>query len=385
MTKKLISHNRLGLGWASFWNAPEEKFSDVFNPKDNAFGVARLVLASLVILTHSFYLGGYGAEWVGRFSRGQESIGGLAVKGFFVLSGLLITRSFMGSRSLKDFAWSRFLRIMPGFWVSLVVVAFFFAPLTMYILNGSIDGFHVFAQNGPIDYIKHNFFLDMRQYDILAITSSLPWKNAFNGSLWTLIYEALAYVMVGVIGFFGVIKDKSKIVLTLGIGLYMLFMVRVSNPAAIKSIFPWMYDIQLVSLLLFFTMGAIFYLYRDSIVYKNKYVILSAIVLVVAARNGFYGLVSPVLYPYFVLYVACRFPYFKNIDRKADYSYGIYIYAFPVQQLLSALGFNKHHYIVYSVVTLLITIPFAVLSYHVVEKPALKLKKKHKPAEARKE
>jgi len=218
----------------------------------------------------------------------------------------------------------------------------------------------------------------MRQYDVLAITGTLPWKNAFNGSLWTLIYEALAYVLVGAAGFFGLIKDKSKIMLTFAIGLYLLFLLRTASPMTTKAIFPQFYDFQLVSLLLFFAVGSMFYLYRDSIIYKNKFLVLSVLILIIAARNGFYGVVSPFLYAYVLLFIACKFPYFKNIDRKADYSYGIYIYAFPVQQFLSAQGFNSQNYFVYSFAALAITLPLAIFSYHVVEKPALKLKKRHK-------
>jgi peptidoglycan/LPS O-acetylase OafA/YrhL len=357
-----------------FWGGQDLTISAAFDPKDNAFGIMRVVLASLVILTHSFFLGDYGVDWMVRFSRGQESIGGLAVKGFFVLSGFLITRSFIGSKTVRQYISGRILRIMPGFWVSLLVVAFLFAPLTMFVITGSINGFYLSAENGPLDYIRNNFLLDMRQYDILAITSSLPWKNAFNGSLWTLIYEAWAYVIIGLLGFFGLLKDKSKIILLLTGGLFLMYIMRLGSPETVRLIFPALYDIQLVSLLLFFMVGSVFYLHRDLFAFSNRYVILSSLVLVVAARRGFYGVASPVLYSYIIMYLACRLPYFKNIDRKADYSYGIYIYAFPVQQLLSALKFNSNHYIIYSIVSLMVTLPFAVLSYHIVEKPALRLK-----------
>ena len=88
----------------------------------NAYGLIRFLLASLVIVDHAFPLGGFGPDPFWRFTRNQESLGGLAVAGFFVVSGFLIARSAMAT-DLVGFLWRRVLRIFPAFWLVLVVSA----------------------------------------------------------------------------------------------------------------------------------------------------------------------------------------------------------------------------------------------------------------------
>src|SRR5690606_6733938 len=90
---------------------------------DNAFGVLRLFFATLVIFSHAFPLSGFGKDGLFLLSGGKESIGGVAVIGFFIISGYLITKS--GSRNdVLQFLWRRALRIFPAFWVALIVGAF---------------------------------------------------------------------------------------------------------------------------------------------------------------------------------------------------------------------------------------------------------------------
>jgi len=94
---------------------------------DNAFGVLRLVLATSVIFSHAFYLGGWDYDPTIDWTKGQESIGGLAVIGFFVISGYLITKSGMRIDILQ-FMWHRSLRIFPAFWAVLIVTATVVGP-----------------------------------------------------------------------------------------------------------------------------------------------------------------------------------------------------------------------------------------------------------------
>src|SRR5690242_14199417 len=86
-----------------------------FDPKNNSIGFLRFFLASLVIVYHSYVLGGYGEEWLLRHTGGQTNSGGVAVLGFFALSGFLVTASFVRGKSVFRFLWHRILRIMPGF------------------------------------------------------------------------------------------------------------------------------------------------------------------------------------------------------------------------------------------------------------------------------
>src|SRR3954469_23431807 len=86
-------------------------FADAFDPRRNAFAFLRMALALLVIISHSFALGGFGIDPLGRITDGAHDLGEIAVAIFFLLSGFLITRSSLGAANVGRFLWHRFLRI----------------------------------------------------------------------------------------------------------------------------------------------------------------------------------------------------------------------------------------------------------------------------------
>lgn len=372
MKKNTILHKSVAVivGW---WNAKPAIFEKAFDRKHNAIGFMRTAFALLVIVGHSYHLGGFGPDLLARFSKGQMAFGTVAVFGFFMLSGFLITASFVYSSSVWRYLWNRFLRIMPAFWVALVVVAFVFAPAMYFIQKGTLEGFLLMNAGGPIRYIINNFGLDIHQYNISSLTSNIPWPNAFNGSLWTLIYEAKGYLLIAFFGVFGLFKRRSKIVLVSTLMLFALYALDQAVPGASARLFPLFGDPQLLPLMIYFFAGSTWYLFRDQLSLNNKYVVLAAILYVLSLRFGFYAAVGPITFTYIIFYLATHFP-IKSFDKYADFSYGIYIYAFPVQQLLAQLGVNKYGIVVYILTTTLLTLPLAVASYYLVEKPALRLK-----------
>ena len=359
---------------AKFWDKKSEIFSSCFDPRNNSIGFMRTAFALLVIVNHTFPLGGYGHDPLFRFGQDQETLGGIAVKGFFILSGYLIAASYVRSHTTPRYFWHRFLRIMPAFWAALIVVAFFFAPLMYYLQKDTISGFTIHGLMSPLQYVWHNAYLYMNQYEISNLTANLPWPHAFNGSLWTLYYEVLAYVVIGFVGVFGLIKDRSKLVLGSVAVLYGLYILSQAVPGSIQKVAPFLADPQMLPLMLFFFSGTLWYLFRDKVVHSNKLAVFAIIILILALRYHFYALVSPILYTYLVFYFATALP-FKGFDRKAAFSYGINIYAFPVQQLLAQLSLNTlGGPVLFATISALITLPFAVASFYLVEKPALKLK-----------
>jgi len=356
-----------------WWSQEPATFSVVFDRKHNAIGFMRTAFALLVIVGHSFHLGGFGQDTLVRFSHGDLAFGTLAVLGFFVLSGFLITASFVYASSVWRYLWNRFLRIMPAFWVALIAVAFGFAPLSFFLQNGTLNGFLITNAGGPLDYIVKNIGLNIGQYDVSGLTSAVPWPNAFNGSLWTLIYEVTGYILIAAFGVFGVFKKHSKVVLGTTIAMFGLYVMDRAVPGSAGNIIPYFKDMQLLPLMLFFFAGSTWYLYQDKIPMSNKYFVLATILYILSLRFGFYALVGPLTFVYVIFYLAAKFP-IKSFDRHADFSYGIYIYAFPVQQLLSQLGVQSMGVWVYSIIAALLTLPLAVASYYLIERPALKLK-----------
>ena len=121
----------------------------------NSLGILRLVLATLVIFSHAFPLGGWGTDPGLGWSKGQESIGGFAVVGFFAISGYLIAKSGANA-DIAQFMWRRMLRIFPAFWLVLLVAAGIVGPIAWMLEGNSLRGYLSFTAGGPVSYLLAN-------------------------------------------------------------------------------------------------------------------------------------------------------------------------------------------------------------------------------------
>ena len=364
----------INLNISRWWNAQPKKFSDAYNPRSNAFGFLRLCLASLVIVSHAYPLGGkYGTEILSKLSHGQENLGSVAVIGFFILSGFLIAGSYDHLKSMPRFLWHRFLRIMPGFWVSLAVVAVGFGSIFYYHYHHSLSGFLNLAADGPISFIINNFFLVIRQFEISNLSAQLIYPGAFNGSLWTLAYEFFCYLIIGTLGTVGILKKKRYLTLVLFISVYALYSFNIAAPDAAAGLIRPLKSLEFLKLITAFLAGAAVYVFQDRLKLSSRIFLLSILTLLVAIYFGGLLILEVPLLTYILMYLAAYLP-IRSFDRKIDLSYGVYIYAFPVQQTFSLFGLNNLNIAVYCVLALAATLPLAFLSYVAIERPAMKLK-----------
>ena len=153
--------------------------ADTFKGRENGVGFLRFCLAMSVVVSHTRVLGFGGPDLLGGTFRNQQALGGLAVAGFFVLSGMLITRSARRTNFFR-YAWHRCLRIFPGLWVCLAVTAFVVAPLLAVRQNGSLQGFWNGASRpgGPVHYVSANMWSGVQQYGIRdLLVQSTPWAG----------------------------------------------------------------------------------------------------------------------------------------------------------------------------------------------------------------
>ncbi len=374
------SGNRVSDSTATDFGRDGRTLGDALRGHSNSLGFIRLVLASLVIVDHAFPLGGFGVEPVGRWTIGQTSLGGIAVAGFFVISGYLITKSGLASDILQ-FLWRRFLRIFPAYWMVLLVTALVIAPLVWWADGQALLAYFRSDPAGPVTYLKANWTLRIGTYgiyDLLATTT--PYGRAlggsyFNGSLWTLTYEWMCYLLVGIALVFGVLRRARIIVPILTVLLAIAQIIQLLAPKEVGRIAPFLWDPELIFLLLAFSVGACLALYSNMIPFDDRLGVFAGIVLALSLRFGGYATVGLAAGAYFVLYLAVRLPApFRRVGAKNDYSYGVYIYGFLVQQLLAYMGVTQWGYVPYVLVSLVITFGFAWLSWHGVEKHAMALK-----------
>jgi peptidoglycan/LPS O-acetylase OafA/YrhL len=347
----------------------------VFDPNANALGSLRLVFAVLVLVSHTFPLGGFnhGTEPSWAWTKGQQDIGGFAVAGFFVLSGFLVTRSFVSSSTSVRYLWKRVLRIFPGYWACLVATVVLFGPLAFLHEHGTLHGYLDGYPDSPLRYLTGNAWLWIHQYPIDNLLGKNPLPHAFDGSLWTLIYEFKCYLAVMVLGIFGILQRGKWIVLCMAAFLWFSNIEAFYHPAWIKSVIPAFSDVELPFLTSMFALGVVIYLFRDRIVISRAWALVAAITFFVSLRFGWFNVVGEPAFAYLCFWVAVR-PRLPKLDRYGDFSYGMYVYAYLVQQMATMYGVNRWGFVPYLLICFAASMLCAVASWFLVERTFLRLK-----------
>jgi len=336
--------------------------------RSNSIAFLRLALASAVIYGHSWVLGGWKVDPGNRATIGQ-----LAVDGFFFLSGMLILKSYMRCASPGRYLWHRLLRIFPGFWVCLIVTAFVFAPIVALIEHASLH-----APDSPQRYVLVNALLNMHQWSIAGLLARNPLPLRFDMSLWSLWPEFLCYLAVALFGILGVF-NRSRWFLY---GLFILLYLVSATNATGEIVMLGVHRIPLLGLALnysipqtfeYFTVGALVCLYRERIPLNPFAFALAALIVPIVSVTPWFNLVEPFAWSYVLLWLAYKLP-LRNVDHIGDFSYGTYIYAFPVQQMLFLLGLNRFGFVPYLLLSVVVTAPLAALSWFLVERPSMAMK-----------
>lgn len=329
----------------------------------NGLNLVRLVLAYSVLVAHGWPLAGKGE---GPALHG-ETIGGWAVFGFFAISGYLVTGSRLGN-SLGDYLSRRIARILPGYLVCLVVTAFVFAPINYGWFYGSADGF-LLTKTGPLSYIWSDIALRMNVYDVAQTPLGVPYSGAWDGSLYTLYYEFLCYLIIAALVCFAWFRRRSW-------AIAVLFAASVALQAKIKTVLPYVGDNVdfglLTKLLPFFLAGALLRLLRDRIVLSWPMAVVAALgaVALAVAIPDWGGQLGAPLVAYVLLWLGAVLP-IPELIRRNDISYGVYIYAFPVQQLCAMTSLEQSSLLLYDLVAAVATLPLAIASWVLIERPAM--------------
>jgi len=338
-----------------------------------------------VIFSHSFTLGGFGIDALEALTKGRHTIGLAAVGMFFVLSGFLITRSAASGASVLRFLWHRFLRIFPGYWVCLIVCGCVFAPYFAYVEHGTLLQVFAAPRTSPQAYIFHNAglfhlngfsilgVLNIFPQTIAGLLSRNPYPFQINGSLWSLPFEFLCYLCVAALALFGVIRRARWIVGALFVVLWTIHSYSYLWPKSLSHAFSYAGIMLLVPLCMYFSAGSLCFLYREKILCSSWAFGACLAVLVASVPLGWFGVIAPIFMSYAFLWLAFNLP-FSRFDAKGDYSYGTYIYAFPVQQALALTGVQEDGWIAYFAWSLVVTAALAFLSYRLVEAPCLRWK-----------
>lgn len=349
------------------------KLSELIDSHDNNFNLIRLIAALVVLIAHSFTLVTGNREFEPVISRFGKSIGSVAVDFFFVASGLLITASLFRRPNMVDYAVSRALRIFPA-----LVAANLFCLLILGPIFTQIDLKSYFSSLETFKFlVKNTALLFGLQYQLPGVFVENPFSYAVNGSLWTLPHELRMYILIAVIFCCaGAIAKNKKIA-------FMAVFVPMATASALilcllskYSGYAYLHGLKWPWLMFLFFSGSSIYLYREKIELSHAITAILLIALLFSVVNRIsFGVVYSLVIPYVVIYLAyVPGGYIRKYNAFGDYSYGLYIYAFPIQQSLISIFPNIG---IYGMIFwgFLITLIFAILSWNYVEKPLLSKKK----------
>ncbi|MGH6648072.1 acyltransferase family protein [Aquabacterium sp.] len=340
------------------------KLSALAHGKDNNFNLIRISAALAVLVTHSFVLvtGDPAIEPMRKLIG--MSIGDIAVDIFFIASGFLVSASLFKRGNLVEFFISRILRIFPALWVMLALTCFgmaaFFTTLPLADFYRAHDTWAYLAKCGTL--------LGGVLFNLPGVFEENPYPNTVNGSLWSMPFEVRMYVGLAFIWLATKLvagtneKNLRRVVVTVFIAAAALLAYKHHQESTGK----------LAKLLFMFSCGSAFFVLRDSISMNWRNFSLLSIALILSSMHKpafFYMYCASIGYIlFFLAYVPGGF--IRHYNQIGDYSYGLYIYAFPIQQSIAALvpGISIGAMIFTSGV---VTLVLAMLSWHLLEKRAL--------------
>jgi peptidoglycan/LPS O-acetylase OafA/YrhL len=355
------------------------KLADVLDARENNFDILRLIAALGVMFGHSFWIQpaqGHPEPLLNYL--GFEYSGSLSVYTFFFISGMLVTASYTRQRSAWTFLALRLARIYPALLACVLISAF-----VLYPALTSASKLHALTSAATVTYVIHTAGLFLTPiWTLPDLFEHNAIKGAMNLSLWTLALEAKCYLLVLVFGLSGLLKRWWLTLLgTAAAALIFAYLLHIHyGPARDQGFFimPPGYSFYPT---IFFLLGMAAYAARNRFYCHGT---------LAATSIGVFMLLRETRACQASLYVAlcCSIlwfvstPLLSRIKLKADLSYGIYLWAFPVQQVVESIFPNVDNYLGLTI-SIPICVTLAALSWFAIEKPAMKLARAYlKPKDA---
>jgi len=335
--------------------------------KVNNFDIIRLLAAVVVIVNHGY--GFAGLEDPLRSITHQVTWGREGVYIFFLISGYLITKSWLRSPNLRVYFANRILRIFPGLIAVVTVSIFLIGP--------------VFTQLS-----LHDYFLNPATYkyfsniSLIKLCNSLPQtflikghENVTNAPLWTLVFEFMMYIFVAIFGLLGLLNPK-KYWFGIFIAIYVFFLIYTSTNISPQFVLLKINVRCFCEFYLYYFTGALFFFFQDKIKLRWWYILPMTVLWYFSIDTSFYvaaNLLLTTLIVFYISFMPWRFGTF--ITKHGDFSYGMYLYGYLVQNMVNA-KFGYSNVYLSTLLCIALTIPFAAFSWYAIESRALKFKVK---------
>jgi peptidoglycan/LPS O-acetylase OafA/YrhL len=329
--------------------------------RDN-FLLLRIIAAAMVIYGHGFAVTRHPGQSDFFMAQGWGAYSGtIAVDMFFVISGFMITGSYLRRGNVLDYLWARGLRVVPAYAVCVFACAFVLGavftslPLSDYLSDPATRGYA---------FVNMKFGTNLH-WNLPGVFTENPRRTTVNGSLWTLPAEVRMYLWAALLGVLGILARRRFAT--------FLLLALIGAGALAPDYIPLLPIRMFLRPAGMFALGALCYLHRERIP--------TNLLLVVTLAGACWILRPTPIYPYafalalaaFVFWFAYRLPLF-GYNRFGDYSYGLYLWGYPVQQSVVHLWPTMTVYQNIAI-SLPIALMLGVLSWYAIEKPALALKR----------
>lgn len=324
--------------------------------RDNNFNLVRMIAASAVLVSHAWPIAlGAGTIEPLAASTGYK-LGTTAVTIFFAISGFFITKSFDQRKSITDFIVARVARIYPGLLAVLLLSVLVLGPLFTELPTGTyLRTSHTWT------YLPYNLALRFPQYGLPGVFGGNPAPQVINGSLWTLHLEVSCYVLVVLAGLTRLSRPFAFPVILIA-AIVPIFVVHQSGSTLLRGA---------STLSLPFALGAAAYVYRRYVPLSGLITLGLLAIAVVTRDTMAYPLLHAVVLSYAALWIGfAPTPMLHRYNLFGDYSYGMYIYAFPIEQAVAA-SVHSLSPLGLIAISFPITLAFAVASWKLIEAPAL--------------
>ena len=319
------------------------------------FDFLRLCAACLVLFSHQYSVLG---QTEPALFQGQ-SLANAGVLIFFSISGYLVTQSWCRDPNALRFILKRFLRIWPGIAVVTLLCACVLGPIV-----STLTWKAYFAAPEFLAYLG-NLRLVRLLYVLPGVFETNPYPQIVDGPLWTISIELRWYLILLAAGVAGLMR-KRRLVLASSAAFVLWYFVVETGVMTPQYKFG-----------LFFCAGVCLALFREDW-QRWPFALLGISIgaAVAACIFGNYDLAVLCALPVSIVFAGTRStPVLNRFGRFGDFSFGVYIYAFPVQQTLVWAGGKDWSFAYGLTLAALITLACAALSWHLVERQALGLKR----------
>lgn len=330
----------------------------------SGFDYLRLALSLGVLIWHSYV-----------FTHDQASIENvlqgpaglliyLILPMFFALSGFLVASSLIRVQKLSIFLWLRFVRLFPALAVEVILSSLILGPLAT-----TLDLRDYFSHPSFWSYFTN--LVGIVQLQLPGVFANNPAAYIVNGSLWTVPYELECYIALGILCVVKLVKHPKMLGLLFILVILGKTFVNSYNGVAALPL-DHLPGRQLIPL---FICGIVIYLNRDFIPKNGPLAIIALVVGGAFIRNPSLYLLAMLPLAYATVHLGLLNPARNKIVLNGDYSYGIYLYAAPIQQAAYHFTDWGKTYAGNICIATCLTLSFAAFSWHAIEKPALKFKK----------